>query len=393
MREPRAGGVSSPGSAGASGLALAGALPESPGVMMRGASVDGSGSAPGMINRLEGRGGCDDDDMSERTSPGGHCAASRAPQSSEGRASGSRPRVAPVSRLVHNARLHVAHTTRDTGAPRVRPSVGPIAATRLEVRVDRGLVLPGRAWVADHPRAPHRTRARAGRALGALRRTGLRPGRRGLQRGVDGPAGPRRGAGSARRRAVVARSQGSRAAGAVDRAAHAAGPAVAPPARAARAQHGATLALDYALAHPREIVGVVASAPALKTAMPPWWKLVLANVARATTPSLGFPHGLDETGISRDPEVMRERADDRLMHGKISPRLYHDLVEAQQRVMRDARRLAVPALLIRATRTASSIPRRGRVRGRGAEGAGEARHVPGRLPRGLQRAGSRTRGG
>lgn len=109
---------------------------------------------------------------------------------------------------------------------------------------------------------------------------------------------------------------------------------------------GGALALDYALSHPRGLAAVVASAPALRSTMPPWWKLALANVARSTAPGMGFPHGLDETGISRDPEVMRVRAEDPLMHDRISPRLYFDFNEARQRVLRDARRLQVPALVL-----------------------------------------------
>jgi alpha-beta hydrolase superfamily lysophospholipase len=109
---------------------------------------------------------------------------------------------------------------------------------------------------------------------------------------------------------------------------------------------GALMALDYALAQPGEILGVVASAPALRSAMPPWWKLVLANIALAAAPSIGFPTGIEEGGISRDPEVIRARDEDRLVHGKISPRLYHDFTEARQRVLRDARRLSVPALVM-----------------------------------------------
>jgi lysophospholipase len=109
---------------------------------------------------------------------------------------------------------------------------------------------------------------------------------------------------------------------------------------------GGAMALDYALQHPKGLLAVAASAPALKSVMPPWWKLALANVARVTTPSGGFPHGLDESGMSRDPEVLRLRAGDPRMHDRISPRLYFQLVEAQQRVMREARRLAVPALVM-----------------------------------------------
>jgi alpha-beta hydrolase superfamily lysophospholipase len=91
---------------------------------------------------------------------------------------------------------------------------------------------------------------------------------------------------------------------------------------------------------------VVASAPGLKSSIPPWWKLALANVARVTTPSAGFPHGLDESGVSRDQEVIRSRAADPLLHRIISPRLYFAMQEAQQRVRREARSLSVPTLLL-----------------------------------------------
>ena len=52
--------------------------------------------------------------------------------------------------------------------------------------------------------------------------------------------------------------------------------------------------------------------------------------------------------MSRDPEVVRARADDPLQHDRVSPRLYFAFNEARQRVLRDARRLAVPALVMHA---------------------------------------------
>jgi alpha-beta hydrolase superfamily lysophospholipase len=73
---------------------------------------------------------------------------------------------------------------------------------------------------------------------------------------------------------------------------------------------------------------------------------MLANLALATAPAVGFPTGLDEGGISRDPEVLKRRDDDPLVHDRISPRLYNGFVEARQRVLRDARRLAVRAYLL-----------------------------------------------
>lgn len=50
--------------------------------------------------------------------------------------------------------------------------------------------------------------------------------------------------------------------------------------------------------------------------------------------------------MSRDPEVLMKRQADRLVHDRISPRLYFALEEARQRVLRDARKLKVPTLLL-----------------------------------------------
>jgi alpha-beta hydrolase superfamily lysophospholipase len=108
---------------------------------------------------------------------------------------------------------------------------------------------------------------------------------------------------------------------------------------------GGVMALDHALAHPRGLSALVLSAPALRTSMPPWWKLALANAARVATPAAGFPNGLDPEGLSRDPEVVRAYREDRLVHDKISPRTYFALMEAAQRCRQGIRGLQVPTLM------------------------------------------------
>jgi acylglycerol lipase len=109
---------------------------------------------------------------------------------------------------------------------------------------------------------------------------------------------------------------------------------------------GGLLALDYALAHPKSILGLVLSAPAIRSTPPPGWKKMLASMAKAMAPTAGFSNGLDESGISRDPEVLMARDQDPLVHNKISPRLYFGLEDARQRVLAEARRLAVPTLIL-----------------------------------------------
>ena len=239
----------------------------------------------------------------------------------------------------------------------MNPNVGSAPASPIEVRIDRDHVLPGRAWCADSPRAliavAHGLGEHSGRYaalasnLVAQRYTVVSldlPG----HGDASGPRGDMRSWIQVRDQAIPAMFGASRGL-----------PWQPPELRRVLLGHsmGGVMALDYALAHPRDILGVVASAPALSATISPWWKLALANVARVTTPAAGFPHGLDESGMSRDAEVLRARKTDPLMHDKISPRLYFAFEEARQRVMRDARRLAVPALLLHGAADRVTDPR------------------------------------
>jgi len=237
-----------------------------------------------------------------------------------------------------HARLEHAHA--------MNPSRGSVTSTRIEVRMGRGETLPGRLWLAQNPRAIvallHGLGEHAGRyeALASdLARAGYIVAALDLPGHGEAP-GPRGDVPSW----IAVRDHGVQA---LWTAPHAAGIDTGRLPRILLGHSmGAVLALDYALAHPRELTGVIASAAGLRSAMPPWWKLALANVVRVTVPSMGFPTGLEEAGMSRDPEVVRGRADDPLVHDRISPRLYEAFNEARQRVLRDARRIAVPVLVL-----------------------------------------------
>jgi len=228
----------------------------------------------------------------------------------------------------------------------MNPSAGTVPASSIEIRFERGATLPARAWCADNPRAliaiVHGLGEHGGR-YAALASDLVRarftvvaldlPG----HGEAPGPRGDMPSWTAVRDRIVPLLFTASRGL----------------PGQPLELPHvllghslGAVMALDFALAHPRDIIAVVASAPGLRNAIPPWWKLALANVARVTSPATGFPHGLPESGMSRDPEVLAGRKSDRLVHDKISPRLYFAFEEARQRVMRDARQLKVPTLVM-----------------------------------------------
>ena len=112
---------------------------------------------------------------------------------------------------------------------------------------------------------------------------------------------------------------------------------------------GGAMALDYALAHPATIAAVVASAPGLRAAPPPWWKAAAAQVLGVIAPGLGIPHGLPIDGVSRDRETVTLYRNDPLVHGVISARLYAGIGAAQARVLSRAATLAVPALVLAGT--------------------------------------------
>ncbi|MBI1799098.1 MAG: lysophospholipase [Candidatus Eisenbacteria bacterium] len=228
----------------------------------------------------------------------------------------------------------------------MNPTQGSVPSTAIEVRIRRGLTLPGRAWCSEAPRAliaiAHGLGEHTGR-YAALAEPLVRarytvvaldlPG----HGEAPGPRGDIPSWDHLRDAIVPSMFTASRGLP---------GQPMDLPRVLLGHSMGAVIALDFALAHPRELFAVVASAPALRSAMPPWWKLALAGAARIAAPSSGFAHGLDESGMSRDPEVLAQRRDDPLMHDRVSPRLYFAMREAQQRVMRDARRLQVPALVL-----------------------------------------------
>jgi alpha-beta hydrolase superfamily lysophospholipase len=228
----------------------------------------------------------------------------------------------------------------------MNPSLGTVPSSSVEVQIDRRLVLPGRVWPHEKPRAViaivHGLGEYAGRyaALASdlvnARFTVVALDLPGHGNAV-GPRGDIPSWVQVRDTVVPAMFTALRGIP---------GQTADKPRVLLGHSMGAVMALDYALEHPRSLLAVVSSGAGLKNAMPPWWKLAMANVARIAAPTAGFPHGLDEAGMSRDPEVRKLRKEDPLIHDRITPRLYFQFTEAQQRVMRGARTLAVPALVL-----------------------------------------------
>lgn len=228
----------------------------------------------------------------------------------------------------------------------MNPSQTTTPATQIEVRIDKETRLPGRAWCADQPRAlvavVHGLGEHSGR-YAAL--AGDLVGKRYSVVSLDLPGhGEAPGARGDATSWIVLRDQCIPAMFTLTRGM----PGQPPELPIVLLGHslGGVLALDYALTHPKTLHGLVLSAPAVKPPPPPGWKLGLAKLAGAAAPRMGFSNGIDARAISRDPEVVKLRAADPLVHGRITPRVYFGYEEARARVMRDARRLQVPTLIL-----------------------------------------------
>lgn len=119
---------------------------------------------------------------------------------------------------------------------------------------------------------------------------------------------------------------------------------------------GGLIVLEFALRYPREVQGVIASAPSLST---PNLSPLLIGLLKALSPI--WPHltlspKLDAAVVSRDPEEVKKLAKDPLTAPKLSPRLVVRTLATLQWVQDHAAEFQVPLLLIHGTADRLSSP-------------------------------------
>ncbi len=110
---------------------------------------------------------------------------------------------------------------------------------------------------------------------------------------------------------------------------------------------GGNLVINYALRRQPSIAGVIATAPALRTAFePPAWKISLGKIMYRLWPGLAMANELDIQGLSRDPEVVRAYKNDPLVHDRVSARLAMDLLQSGEWALAHADKFPLPLLLM-----------------------------------------------
>ena len=110
---------------------------------------------------------------------------------------------------------------------------------------------------------------------------------------------------------------------------------------------GGLISCCYLLDHPADFKGAVISAPAIKISDSiSSMTIIIGKILSKIAPKVGVV-GLDETGISRDPEVVNAYINDPLVfHGKTPARLAAQLLSAMARVTEEADKITLPFIVV-----------------------------------------------
>lgn len=110
---------------------------------------------------------------------------------------------------------------------------------------------------------------------------------------------------------------------------------------------GGLIAELYALEHPRDLSGLILSAPALINVIPvPAWKTAMAKLLASLMPTLTMNNEIDPSLLSSDPDVVKAYIDDPLTHDKVSAKFYVEYLKAAEEAIARAKELAMPLLVI-----------------------------------------------
>ncbi|MBI5935145.1 MAG: lysophospholipase [Chloroflexi bacterium] len=113
---------------------------------------------------------------------------------------------------------------------------------------------------------------------------------------------------------------------------------------------GGNLVINYALRRKPDLGGVIATDPFLKLAFaPPAIKVTLGRLMNNIAPAFIQASGLETAALSRDPKIVDAYVNDRLVHNKISARLFVGLFDQGQYAFDHASEFPLPMLLMHGT--------------------------------------------
>jgi alpha-beta hydrolase superfamily lysophospholipase len=112
---------------------------------------------------------------------------------------------------------------------------------------------------------------------------------------------------------------------------------------------GGLIAFLYLLRHPETVrAGALSSAAFALQPQGPAWQLRLAMVLGRLVPRMPLGTKLDQSALSRDPDVGRAYVADPLVHRKATAGFFRAFVRAQERALAEASSLRAPLLILQA---------------------------------------------
>jgi acylglycerol lipase len=110
---------------------------------------------------------------------------------------------------------------------------------------------------------------------------------------------------------------------------------------------GGELALYYLIHRRQDFQGAIISAPLLRSGTPvPPLKMLAAKLMNRVLPTFTLPNGLDQSGLSRDPQVQKLYSKDPLVHDRISARLGMEILDKGIYILNHVQELKIPILLM-----------------------------------------------
>ena len=110
---------------------------------------------------------------------------------------------------------------------------------------------------------------------------------------------------------------------------------------------GGLLAIHWALRQPTGLAWLIIQSPLLELGLSvPSWKAALARWLGRWWPSARLAMNLDAQALSHNAEVVRAYRDDRLVHNRMSARIYGGILQAGVEALAQAHRIDLPTLLL-----------------------------------------------
>ena len=110
---------------------------------------------------------------------------------------------------------------------------------------------------------------------------------------------------------------------------------------------GGLIAAQYALRFPESIQGLVLSGPLFRLSLEvnPL-KSAVGKLVGSLIPNLTMDNGIDANLISHDAKVVEEYVSDPLVHGRVSARLFTEMVAAMENSLARAKVLSIPTFIL-----------------------------------------------